>query len=38
MRFEFSNPVAAVVFEPLFAETVGALVDAFVARARSSAA
>ena len=36
MRFEFSNPVAAVVFEPLFAETVGALVDAFVARARSA--
>ena len=38
MRFEFSNPVSAVIFEPLFAETVGALVDAFVARARSSAA
>jgi ribosome-associated toxin RatA of RatAB toxin-antitoxin module len=38
MRFEFSNSLSAVIFEPLFAETVGALVDAFVARARSSAA
>jgi ribosome-associated toxin RatA of RatAB toxin-antitoxin module len=36
MRFAFTNPVAAVIFEPLFAETVSALVDAFVARARAS--
>jgi ribosome-associated toxin RatA of RatAB toxin-antitoxin module len=36
MRFAFSNPVSAVIFEPLFAESVGALVDAFVARARTS--
>jgi ribosome-associated toxin RatA of RatAB toxin-antitoxin module len=35
MRFAFSNPVSAVIFEPLFAETVGSLVDAFVARARA---
>ena len=34
MRFAFSNPVSAVIFEPLFAQTVGSLVDAFVARAR----
>jgi ribosome-associated toxin RatA of RatAB toxin-antitoxin module len=35
MRFAFANPVAAVIFEPLFAQTVSALVDAFVARART---
>jgi len=35
MRFAFSNPVTAVIFEPLFEETVGSLMDAFVARARS---
>jgi ribosome-associated toxin RatA of RatAB toxin-antitoxin module len=35
MRFAFSNPVSAVIFEPLFADTVGALMDAFVARART---
>jgi ribosome-associated toxin RatA of RatAB toxin-antitoxin module len=35
MRFAFSNPVTALIFEPLFAETVGALLDAFVARART---
>jgi ribosome-associated toxin RatA of RatAB toxin-antitoxin module len=37
MRFAFANPVAAVLFEPLFAQTLGALVDAFVARARTPA-
>jgi ribosome-associated toxin RatA of RatAB toxin-antitoxin module len=37
MRFAFSNPVSALILEPLFAQTVGALVDAFVARARSAA-
>ena len=35
MRFEFSNPLSAVIFEPLFAQTVGELMDAFVARARN---
>ncbi|GMU67675.1 MAG: hypothetical protein AMXMBFR37_00080 [Steroidobacteraceae bacterium] len=35
MRFEFANRLAATVFEPLFEETAGSLVDAFVARARS---
>jgi len=36
MRFEFSNPLSAVIFEPLFAQTVGELMDAFVARARGA--
>ncbi len=36
MRFEFSNPLSAVIFEPLFAQTVGELMDAFVARARTA--
>jgi ribosome-associated toxin RatA of RatAB toxin-antitoxin module len=35
MRFAFKNRLAALLFEPLFAETIGSLVDAFVARARS---
>jgi len=35
MRFAFRNPLTALLFEPRFAETVGSLVDAFVARARS---
>jgi ribosome-associated toxin RatA of RatAB toxin-antitoxin module len=35
MRFAFSNPMSAVVFEPLFEQTAVSLVDAFVARARS---
>jgi ribosome-associated toxin RatA of RatAB toxin-antitoxin module len=35
MRFAFSNRLTGVLFEPLFAETIGSLVDAFVARARS---
>ena len=35
LRFEFSNPLSALVFEPKFAETAAALVDAFVARARA---
>jgi len=33
MRFAFRNPLSGLVFEPLFAETVGSLVDAFVSRA-----
>ena len=35
LRFAFSNRLAALVFEPLFEETVVSLMDAFVARARS---
>jgi ribosome-associated toxin RatA of RatAB toxin-antitoxin module len=35
MRFAFKNPLAGLLFEPKFAETVGSLVDAFVARARA---
>ena len=35
MRFAFRNPLTAMLFEPRFAETLGSLVDAFVARARS---
>jgi ribosome-associated toxin RatA of RatAB toxin-antitoxin module len=35
MRFAFSNRLTAMLFEPLFAQTIGSLVDAFVARARS---
>jgi ribosome-associated toxin RatA of RatAB toxin-antitoxin module len=36
VRFAFSNPVSALIFEPLFAQTVAALMDAFVARARGT--
>ena len=35
MRFAFSKPLAALLFESRFGETIGSLVDAFVARARS---
>jgi len=35
MRFAFSNPLTALLFEPKFAATIGSLVGAFVARARS---
>ena len=35
MRFAFSNRLTGVLFEPKFASTIGSLVDAFVARARS---
>ena len=34
MRFEFSNRVTGTLFEPLFEDSAGALVDAFVKRAR----
>jgi len=34
MRFEFANRVTGALFEPLFQDTAGALVDAFVRRAR----
>jgi ribosome-associated toxin RatA of RatAB toxin-antitoxin module len=35
LRFAFANRLAGLVFEPLFEETAGSLVDAFVARARA---
>jgi len=35
MRFAFKKLFAGLLFEPMFAETIGSLVDAFVARARS---
>jgi ribosome-associated toxin RatA of RatAB toxin-antitoxin module len=35
MRFAFSNPISAVIVEPLFEQTVASLVDAFIVRARS---
>ena len=35
MRFAFSNPLGAQLFEAKFADTIGSLVDAFVARARA---
>ena len=36
MRFAFSSRLAALLFESKFAHTIASLVDAFVARARSS--
>ena len=38
MQFAFSNALTALILEPLFAQTVSELMDAFVARARSSSA
>lgn len=35
LRFEFSNRLTAALVEPVFEQTAGSLVDAFVARARS---
>jgi ribosome-associated toxin RatA of RatAB toxin-antitoxin module len=35
MRFAFTSRIAALLFEPKFADTIGSLVDAFVARART---
>ena len=35
MRFAFKSALTGMLFEPLFAQTLGSLVDAFVARARS---
>jgi ribosome-associated toxin RatA of RatAB toxin-antitoxin module len=35
MRFAFSNRLTGLLLEPMFATTIGSLVDAFVARARS---
>jgi len=37
MRFAFSNPLTALLFEQKFAETMASLVDAFVARSRPAA-
>jgi ribosome-associated toxin RatA of RatAB toxin-antitoxin module len=34
LRFAFANRLTAMILEPVFEETVGSLVDAFVARAR----
>ena len=36
MRFEFANRLTGALFEPLFEDTAGSLVDAFVRRARES--
>jgi len=36
MRFAFKSSLTGLLFEPKFAETVGSLVDAFVARARGA--
>jgi ribosome-associated toxin RatA of RatAB toxin-antitoxin module len=38
LRFAFANRLTGLVFEPLFEETAGSLVDAFVARARTQGA
>lgn len=35
MRFAFKNRMAALIFEPQFAQTMTSLVDAFVIRART---
>lgn len=35
LRFQFKNTLSAMLFERIFAETVGSLVDAFVARSRT---
>ena len=35
MKFEFSNPVASMLFGRAFEQSVGELIDAFVARARA---
>jgi ribosome-associated toxin RatA of RatAB toxin-antitoxin module len=35
MRFAFKSALTGILFEPLFAQTIGSLVDAFVVRARS---
>jgi len=36
MKFEFSNPVVSLLFGKAFERSVGHLIDAFVARARST--
>jgi ribosome-associated toxin RatA of RatAB toxin-antitoxin module len=36
MKFEFANPVASMLFGRAFEQSVGELIDAFVARARTS--
>jgi ribosome-associated toxin RatA of RatAB toxin-antitoxin module len=35
MTFEFANPVASMLFGRAFEQSVGELIDAFVARART---
>ena len=34
MKFEFANPVASLLFGKAFEQSVGQLIDAFVARAK----
>jgi ribosome-associated toxin RatA of RatAB toxin-antitoxin module len=34
MKFEFANPVASMLFGRAFEQSIGELIDAFVARAR----
>jgi ribosome-associated toxin RatA of RatAB toxin-antitoxin module len=36
MSFEFANPVASMLFGRAFEQSVGELIDAFVARARAT--
>jgi len=36
MTFEFANPIASLLFGRAFEQSIGELIDAFVARARSS--
>jgi len=36
MRFEFANRIAGTLFESLFEDTAGQLVDAFIKRARET--
>lgn len=36
MKFEFANPVASMLFGRAFEQSVGELIDAFVARARAT--
>lgn len=38
MRFAFKSTLSAMMFEGKFAETVGSLVEAFVARSRAASA
>lgn len=37
VKFEFKSRLSGLLFEPLFAQTIGSLVDAFVQRARAPA-
>jgi ribosome-associated toxin RatA of RatAB toxin-antitoxin module len=37
VAFEFKSRLTGMLFEPLFAQTIGSLVEAFVQRARAQA-